>query len=445
MDESKTKKMNFVLGMTSLALMACGLILYSGIYESILTEKKEVVTIGFFSDSYWEVQNGYSYRILDDAIRIFEAEHPGVSVKYTSGILKEDYSEWLSGEILSGNGPDVFLVLGEDFNDFAETGVLKNLTPLMEKDNEFRKEEYYSSALAYGQYQNRQCALPYECAPKLMFVNKTLLDREGIPVPEEDWTWDDMYEICKRVTKDTDGNGLSDQFGVFGYTWEDAFESNGVSIFNQDGTECRLTGSAAEAALHFMIKLDTLNDGYHVTGQDFDLGNVAFQPMSFSEFRAYKPYPLSVKKYSGFEWGCILMPKGPEGDNISTLDTLLVAMNERTDKEQLAWDLLKTLTYEEEVQSEIFNYSEGISVLKKVTESDQTLQRLIESPKEAQNLNLTVLSNAVERAVVAPRFRNLKAAKAEVDRAVEAIIDGDGNISTEQIIWNRSINQFLKK
>ena len=31
-----------------------------------------------------------------------------------------------------------------------------------------------------------------------MFVNKTLLQKEGIKVPDNDWTWDDFYRICEK-------------------------------------------------------------------------------------------------------------------------------------------------------------------------------------------------------------------------------------------------------
>ncbi len=429
--------------MISLVLLAGAWMIYYDIYKLFSPDRHTTVTISVFSDSYWGVQNGYSYRILDDAVHIFEEEHPGVQVEYTSGILKEDYSEWLSSQVLSGTCPDVFLVLGEDFNDFAETGILKNLTALAEEDNTFRQNAYYSSALAYGQYHDIQYALPYECAPKLMFVNKTILDKENIPVPDEDWTWDDLYEICRKVTKDTDGDGTADQFGIVDYTWEEAFESNGISIFNQDGTKCRLTGKKAEEALNFIIHLTELTERYNTTLQDFNLGNVVFQPMSFSQFRAYKPYPLSVKKYSGFEWGCIPMPSGPHGDNVSTLDTLLIAMNDQAQNKHHAWDLMKILSYDTQIQSEIFDYSEGVSVLKAVTAYDQTLRALTKDPREEQDMNLSTLSNAVEHAVVGPRFRNLEGAKAEIDKAISEIIDGNGNIRMEQIIWNRTINRYL--
>ena len=83
----------------------------SDTYKKLPWRHEDVIRIGVFSDSYWEVQNGYSYQILDDAIAQFEEEHPDVRIEYVSGIIKSDYSEWLSEEIMKGTAPDVFLCL----------------------------------------------------------------------------------------------------------------------------------------------------------------------------------------------------------------------------------------------------------------------------------------------------------------------------------------------
>ena len=59
-------------------------------------------------------------------------------------------------------------------------------------------------------------------------------------------------------------------------------------------------------------------------------------------------------------------------------------------------------------------------------------------------LDQQILSDAIENAAVAPRFRNYDYAVAEIDRAINEIIEGQSNIGTELIIWNRSINRKLK-
>lgn len=434
---------NYILGAASVLLLLAAALIKAVPEGGLLPGSRKTITVGVFSDSYWEVPNGYAYRILEDAIEIFEEENPGVQVEYVSGIMKDDYSEWLAEQVLSGTVPDVFLLLREDFNGYAEQGVLMDLSELAQQDPEFQEDEFYSSALLAGQYRQRQYALPYECAPRLMFVNKTILDQENLGIPEEDWNWEEFYQICRQVTRDTDGDGVTDQFGVVGYTWEEAFDSNGVTLFDSDGTECFLTGNRVETAIRFIERLREIGGGTVATEKDFALGNVVFQPMLFSEFRAYKSYPLSVKKYSGFEWSCIPMPAGPDGGNVSSLDTLLAAVSADTRHRQEAWEFLKVLTCDERIQAELFDYSEGVSVLRRVTESEDNLRQLIEDSESADTLNLRILSDAVENAAVAPRFRGLEEAKGEVNRAVEAIISSDTSISTGQIIWNREINKFL--
>lgn len=443
MDKNNKNKGNIIRSIICALLLLGVWLLYSGSYKVFVEGSDKILTIGVFSDSYWDVQNGYSYRILEDAVAVFNKEHPDVRVEYVSGILKEDYSEWLSEQLLSGSAPDLFFILSGDFSILVEAGALKDLTALIDGDAEFDSDRFYSSAYEYGQYNGIQYSLPYECAPKLMFVNKSIMDKEGLEIPNEDWSWEDFYRICEKVTKDTDKNGVIDQYGVVGYSWEDAFDSNGVQLFNEEGTECYFADDKVEKSLTFIEKMRKLNNGYATT-KDFDLGNVVFQPMSFSEFRAYKPYPLSIKKYSSFEWGCISMPAGPDGENISTLDTLSIGMNAHTRNEGLAWDFMKVLTADSRIQSEIFDYSEGVSVLRGVTESEKTLELLLESAGSSNHLNMEILSDVVDKAVVAPRFKNYDEVIAEVDKAVDSIMGSDSNISMEQIIWNRAINKYLK-
>ena len=164
MENHTEKKYRIRAGICIFFLLVIGLIATDN-YKKLPGFHKDVLQIGVFSDSYWEVQNGWAYRIAEDAIARFEEQHPGVRVEYVSGIIKEDYADWLSGQMMKGEAPDVFFVLGEHFNDFAEAGVLKNLDGLIKEDDEFLPERYYSSAYAYGNYEGTQYALPFTCAP----------------------------------------------------------------------------------------------------------------------------------------------------------------------------------------------------------------------------------------------------------------------------------------
>ena len=179
-------------------------------------------------------------------------------VTYTSGILKRDYSEWLIDQYLLGSEPDVFLVLPEDFGELCELGALAPLDGYLAQDEAVSDTDFYPAALQSGAENGVQYALPYECVPTLMCVNKTLLESEGIAVPSGDWTWEDFYNICAKVTHDTDSDGEIDQFGCYGYTWQDALIANGTSLFTEGGSSCLISLPRAVQAVAFAQRLDKL-------------------------------------------------------------------------------------------------------------------------------------------------------------------------------------------
>lgn len=277
------------------------------------TAQETVLTIGFVAGSYWDAPTGNCYAVIDSVIERFEAEHPGVCVEYTSGILKRDYSEWLIGRHLVGQEPDVFMVLPEKFGILCALGALRPLNALIERDDEVSAADFYPAALESGAVNGVQYALPYECVPTLMFVNKSLLESEGIDMPADDWTWDDFYRICAQITRDTNGDGVADQFGSYGYSWQEALASKNAALFSSDGSQCLLTEPQEVEAVAFAQKLQKLYADCDITARSFDEGHVAFRPFLFSDYRTYQPYPWRIKRYSDFEWDCIQMPSGPSG------------------------------------------------------------------------------------------------------------------------------------
>jgi len=392
------------------------------------------------------VANANSYAIIDKAIEKFEKQHKKVKIHYYSGILKRDYSEWLTQQLLLGKMPDVFMILSDDFNRLASLGALKNLENLMEQDESFDPAEYYTTTLLSGQYNGSQYALPYETVPTLMFVNKTLLKREGIELPDSDWTWENMYEICKKVTKDTDWDGHLDQFGVYNYDWLDAAYTNGIVLFENGDSKINLVNEKVIQAVKFTKQLYDLNQGRKVTQDDFDSGRVAFMPLSFADYRTSKTYPYQIKKYLNFKWDCITLPAGEYGGNISEVNTLLMGISNKSRHEELAWEFLKLLTYDEEIQMDIFRYSQGASVLKKVTGSKEAEKILQEYMEESEKvIDNELLSRVIEQGVVAPQFLRYKEAVSLASSEIQVIIENDKNIDSSLKILQNKINQYLKQ
>ena len=382
--------------------------------------------------------------MIDETIARFEKEHPNVEVKYQSGILKEDYSLWLLQQLLTGNEPDLYMILNEDFNSLASLGALKNLDQIIKSDSDFDVDKFYQNTLEIGKYQGVQYALPYEVNPTLMFVNKTLLEKEGISLPENDWTLDDFYNICKQITKDTDNDGIIDQYGYYNYTWLDAIYAGGINIFNESGTSCDLNNTKVKEAIQFIEKINLLNQGFNVTSNDFDQGKVAFAPMQFSQYRTYKPYPYRVSKFSTFEWDVIEMPQQTDA-YLTQLSSLMIGLSTRSSNGDLAWQLLKEFTYNETSQQDIYKYSQGVSPLKSVTESEDILKLLEEDTMGDSKIDMSVLNKVMEYPTINTGFKKYEAVMRIANNQITRALQSNADLDTTLIALQREINNYLNE
>ena len=386
------------------------------------TNPDRIITLrlGVYAGSSWDVPYADSYHLVDQIIKAFEKKHPHVKVKYVSGITKEDYSSWLSDKLIQGQQCDVFMVPTDDFNLLADTSGLENLNSLI--GNSYTDvKAFYPSALAAGEVNNRVYALPFESNPMMMCVNMDLLKKEGITLPSQNWTFQDFYKICRKVTKDTDGNGELDQFGVTGYTWQEALEENGAALFNDDGTECYLNSEKVRKALSSYARLVALNGHIKVSQSDFDTGKVAFMPMSLAQYRTYRSYPYRVSRYSKFRWRSVPMP-GSSRYKIH-MPTTLFAISSHSSHKQAAWLLLNDLTLDVHNQQALFKESSGSSVLKKVMTSKTTQKILKNDNMGSQVLTSQTINQMMTSSSSSPHFKKynevMELANNEVTLAIE--------------------------
>lgn len=417
-----------------------------GIITSICSydqSKTVTLTIGIFAGSNWDVPTFDYYKMIDQAIEKFEKQHPNVKVEYQSGILKDDYSSWLSSELLKGDEPDLYMVLNEDFNTLASLGALKSLDTVIKSDQDFKSDKFYQSALKAGQYQEAQYALPYEVNPTLMFVNKTLLEREGIELPKDNWTIDDFYNLCKQITKDSDDDGVIDQYGCYNYNWINSIYASGIKLFNEKGNVCNFNNNEVKEAIQFIEKLNLLTNGYKVSSNDFDQGKVAFAPMQFSQYRTYKPYPYRVSKYSSFEWDVIQMPQNGT-KHLTQLSSLLMGLSSRTDHQDLAWELLKQFTYDVSSQQNIYQYSQGVSPIRDVTESDK-VHKILKNDLDENSIDMSVLDKVMMYDTTNTRFKKYESIMKIADNQVNQIINTNNDLDMSLITLQKEITKYLNE
>jgi len=365
-------------------------------FQLINSDKKNVIRIGIYSGNEWGVPQIDVYRIYDEAIKLFEQENPGVVVEYRSGTLMDDYSEWLAQKILKGEEPDVFIVLEEDFNTLSSIGMLEPLNKYMNEEPSFMYQDFYKKAMEAGTYNGKQYAMPFQIVPTFMIVNETLLKKNNLEVPKNDWTLESFLTMCETLTKDTNQDGINDQFGSIGYGWDNIYyAANGTFQVGNKAIEV-YDEEKLKKAIEFSKDLYTFNNGQIVPPYAFDQGLVGFKPFSLAEFRAYKPYPYKVKKYSDFVWGPITFPGLNQDTSIGKLYTVQWGMSSRTNNKDLSWKFIEFMANDDEVQQMVWDYTYALPTKIEVTNEACSQDEMLKDVLDPGFLELVIDSSVIE-------------------------------------------------
>ncbi len=156
--------------------------------------------------------------ILQEIADDFTAENPNITVTVTVSDW-DTYWDKLQTTLAGGNPPDVFAMDAPLYPDYQSRGVLMNLQPMIDRDG-FDLTAYYDEALVCYDTDDGYYGLPRDIQPSVMYINKDMFDEAGVPYPEDGWTWDDMIDIGQQLTKDTDGDGTTDQYGLWADIWD---------------------------------------------------------------------------------------------------------------------------------------------------------------------------------------------------------------------------------
>lgn len=104
--------------------------------------------------------------------------------------------------------------------DHAIRGMNMDLTSLAKKhEKTLRMNDFYKVALEGATYKDQLRGIPFLQAYTACFFNATLFDKAGVSYPPTDWadktwTWEKMIETAKKLTRDVNGDGRIDEYGV---------------------------------------------------------------------------------------------------------------------------------------------------------------------------------------------------------------------------------------
>src|SRR5690606_1103297 len=114
----------------------------------------------------------------------------------------------------AGQAPDVFYTNNAVRDRLAAEGRLLDLRPYAENDpvwSRLRPEVRDAAVSADGGIYS----LGNYTQTAGVYYNRAVFAEAGIAPPTVDWTWADFKAAAKALTKDTNGDGKPERYGVF--------------------------------------------------------------------------------------------------------------------------------------------------------------------------------------------------------------------------------------
>lgn len=326
-----------------------------------------------------------------EAIRTeFNKEHPDINVKLIQ-IPAEGYDQKLLTSMAGGDPYDV-VQLAEAFNTYAGKGTLTDLTPYMEEDG-VSKDDYFEAGMDAYTYDDKVMAMPMRLGAMIMLYNKDLFDKNGIPYPTEDWTWDDFHNAAKKIKNAKDGTFGVQGVGSWWANYMAYVESFGGSLMSDDHTKFTLDSPESKEALHFMQDL-LFKDKVAPQASDIPKG-VDLWTSGKVGMLVDGPWWIlsSIANIKDFKWDVAPLPKGKEFT--TPLFSNAFAIPAGSKNKDAAWEVVKFWTGE--VGQTILAKEGGeVPPLKSVANSDVYLKAAGDS------VNLQPLVTSVDNAFVPP-------------------------------------------
>lgn len=199
-------------------------------------------------EAYREVVAGYAARPGATPVRLVEVAD------------RDELIVRLSSAIAGGAPPDLFLMNYRAYGQFQSRGALAPLGHYLDREGGLEAADFFETPLAAFRDDGVQTCLPQNVSSLVVYYNADLFAEAGIEPPGDRWTWDEMVEAALAITRDDDGDGAPEVYGlgvdpelirVAPFVW-----SAGGEVVDDDAAPTRFTLDSVPAATALQSFLD---------------------------------------------------------------------------------------------------------------------------------------------------------------------------------------------
>lgn len=144
---------------------------------------------------------------IKEILADFTAE-TGIKTKI-SVVKWDEYWTMLEAGAQGGSLPDVFWMHSNESQRYMSNDMLLDLTDKIAASDKIDPANYPEDIWGLYTYEDKYYAVPKDVDTIALWYNKTMFEEAGLDLPTSDWTWDDVTEAAKKLTKE-DGS----QYGL---------------------------------------------------------------------------------------------------------------------------------------------------------------------------------------------------------------------------------------
>jgi len=128
----------------------------------------------------------------------WNAQNPHIQVEYVRFVNDDDGNLKLDTALLTGQNVDIYVNYPlSQLQKRIEAGVALDLSPF----TDYNIDEKMGPDAAQWKVDGKYYGVPTKKNAFFVALNKDMLDAANLPVPK-DWTWDEMREYARKLTKD---------------------------------------------------------------------------------------------------------------------------------------------------------------------------------------------------------------------------------------------------
>lgn len=154
-----------------------------------------------------------------------------------------DFENKIKIALGANEGLDIMWSGGSDYPQiWGEQGVLVPLDPYLQQEGLNMDDVYIKAYADELKYNGQQVLLPTDCFNYATWINKKVFEKAGveIPKPDKSYSFEELLEVGKKLTMDTDNDGKTDTWALSLIlpTWhivQPWYSSNGAQVLSDDG------------------------------------------------------------------------------------------------------------------------------------------------------------------------------------------------------------------